>query len=178
MSLTPSRLGDFMGPSGGGGAVSSSFVGISALTDSTGALPLPTGAAAGDLCLLSGVGTNDITGGSFTVITGDQVSSSAYTCFSWKILTSGDISSPPTITFPDAGGYYCAVYRGPTGVAKKSATNSSADPITISGFTKDASSAFVVCTGHDRDPGAPLLPTFGVHKSGHWKHFVFRPHFF
>jgi hypothetical protein len=142
--------------------VSAEFVGVSALTSANVALPLPGGATAGDFCVLVGCGNSAVSCSGFTAVTGDIVNASpSTTSFAWKVLSAGDISSPPTVTVPSIGGFYCEVYRGPTSMTKKNTNTSTGSTVSVSGFTKAAGSKFIIACSHDRDATGALAAPSG-----------------
>jgi hypothetical protein len=142
--------------------VSPEFVGVSALTSANIALPLPGGTAAGDFCVLVGCGNSAVSCSGFTAVTGDIVNASpSTTSFAYKVLSAGDISSPPTVTNPSTGAFYCVVYRGPTtSLTKKSTDTSIGSTVSVSGFAKATGSKFIIACSHDRDAtGAIAAPS-------------------
>jgi hypothetical protein len=145
------------------GGAAAQFIGISALQSASVALPLPGGAAAGDFCVLVGCGNSAVSCSGFTAVTGDIVNASpSTTSFAWKVLSAGDISSPPTVTVPSIGGFYSVVYRGPTtSLTKKSTNTSTGSTVSVSGFTKAAGSKFIIACSHDRDATGALAAPSG-----------------
>lgn len=80
-----------------------------------------------------------------------------------KVLTAGDIATPPSIitTMSNSGLIRTHVYRGPTSATLKEVTKPSATASTISatGFTKDTNHQGIVSIVVDRDTATPTRPS-------------------
>lgn len=132
------------------------FVGISAIYETSGVKTWPAGAQAGDIAALIAVGlSGNVSAAGFTSVTGDAFSHGV-TSFAYRVLTSGDISSPPSITVPNFGHFQIVIYRGPTALAKKTNAQSTTASVVVSGFTKALDSKFVLGAAFDREDSGTL----------------------
>lgn len=136
-----------------------SFVGVGSFVSTTGAATWPSGTVAGDYALIVATGNSAVSATGFSTIGSDYAFGAHTASLRGKILTSGDISSPPTVTIPASGGYYIVTFRNVATAAQKATANSTSSPVTCTGFTKAGSSAFVLAVGADRDPVTPAYVT-------------------
>jgi hypothetical protein len=138
-----------------GGSPGSVFFGAS-LQINSGTVSFPAGTQAGDIAIFTIIGgfvpsfsfgTQVITNNN--AIRGGARFLNVYT----KVLTSGDISSPPT--FNTASGLIqTAIWRGGTAVDLKSGpTTGTGSTVTATGFTKNTASKLVISFMYDSAPG-------------------------
>lgn len=125
-------------------SITAEYIGVSTSVTS-GSLSYPSGVAAGDLLILYG-GSNDTSapftwsGATIPSSVGYEVAGGANTWLYWKVLTSGDISSPPTVGGSTPAWQSIAV-RGPTGLTVKTANiNQSGTSASLAGYTPGADS--------------------------------------
>jgi len=146
-----------------GGIATTSFVGADAVNGAANTVTWPVGTQAGDMAVVALVGTGaSITGfSSWTTDLSTTTGGSSNWFFS-KILTAGDVSSPPSYSGATNGGYFVAVYRGGTAITVKSTLgNDTGTTLDLSGFVKAALSSRVVTLICDRDPGADMVAPSG-----------------
>lgn len=143
-----------------------SSIGNSTGGSTTTALTWPAGTLAGDFAVLyiayqGFANNNSITGGAggWTKDALAWLTLGYYSAVFSKALTSGDLAGV-TLNRPDAIAegptpYIIVVYRGPTALAVKSTvTNGTGTTITLTGFTKAATSKAIISCVSDRDPSA------------------------
>lgn len=125
------------------------------LIDTTQLLAWPIEVAVGQLAVAIGVGQSQLTSAGWTTgtETADQgVGGINFISYMYKVVASGDISSPPTITIPTYGGFYMLLYDGPTAAKIMStATPTEEDDVHVDGFVRTPGSRMVLAIGSDRD---------------------------
>lgn len=148
------------------GAAVTTFVGADVVDGAALAISWPSGTQAGDAAIICVVGNGAPSWSNFsgwaTDVNGGVVSTvSLWYCYS-KILSAGDVSTPPSYTGATAGGYIVAVYRGATSITFKTSLASDAgSDAALSGFVKAALSSRVVTAICDRDPGNDMTEPSG-----------------
>lgn len=137
------------------------FVGKAGFLTASGAITWPDEAVAGDLAITFSAGSGYMSASGWTQIQGGQIYPTQFSCYLHKVLSAGDITSPPSFTLPTYGAMCCIVYRGPTTVELKSTTrNATGSSIVVAGFEKTADSKVVLGTVVDRDTQGPFaIPT-------------------
>jgi hypothetical protein len=131
------------------------FIGANVQTTGSSVISFPAGTVAGDLAMFTMLGSASPTFNTATrIVTNAPIGSGSfgYVVNVWyKLLSSGDISSPPTYgsnavqTLVWRGGAAIALKVGPTTGAGTGTT------VSVTGFTKAAGSKFVIATAYDRD---------------------------
>lgn len=142
---------------GGGGSTPAEYIGATAGTSSS--LTFHANAAEGDLALVCGAAYISNTLGlsgwnsfsSFLVESSSSVDMFEF----WKVLTAGDVSSPPTFSPWDAtyAHWTCVVFRNVTSAAR-SRTIALTNTITLTGITKAAATKAIVSHAVDRNNSA------------------------
>lgn len=142
--------------------LTSTFVGITSLIQTSGVISWPSGTQTGDLAIAIGVGNSSVSPSGWTTVAGDPVNNApSVSSFAFKVLAAADITSPPSIAVPTNGAFYVAIYRGGTVVTKKATNASTTASVVVPGFVKSVSSRRVLAVGHDRDPGISAVPPSG-----------------
>lgn len=115
----------------------------------------PSGTAADDLALFFwGGNSSSFSASGITELADSAFGSGHFAGAAYKVLTSGDVSSM-TITNSSFGGSFAVVFRGPTVMTQKATANSTGASVSLTGFTKDASSLVVLAVAIERDMVQP-----------------------
>lgn len=123
-------------------------------------ITFPAGARVGDLAIVTFTyggftGVNFPSG--YTVLSPVPIENATHqgAWVGYKVLTSGDLSSPSSIMngggFGSLGAILCTVYRGVTTVTQKSAVADATGNITLSGFTPAGNTKAAFSFVSDRD---------------------------
>lgn len=118
----------------------------------------PPGTAAGDLAEIVFI---DWSGSEPSPPSGWTAESHTWTDFSYdivmfsKVLTSGEVSSPPSISGIDTQSVVDGVVvRGATSAVVRESQNGSGSTLTFDGFSPAGATKGALCFVYDRDPGA------------------------
>lgn len=127
-----------------GGGSDATLVGTSVVGSSTNfpTMAYPSGTTVGDLVVLQTFYNGVITITGWTRIADMQNTGggSVHTDILWKVMTSGDISTPPTIPMASGWGYTITTLRSCTSAALVDSSVIGTTSLTTSGFTKNVSS--------------------------------------
>ncbi len=139
-----------------------SFVGYSSADKRTGSSTIswPSGTTAGDIALIVILSnTGSVSGMSgFTLQTLGIPNSGSKAFAYFKVLTSGDVSSPPSYSGGSYDSWVCGVWRGPTAIAYKTVLASDGGTTCdVPGFVKAGDSTAVITYCVDRDTNATTI---------------------
>lgn len=136
-------------------APGSDFIGANVQISGGSPISFPAGTVAGDIAMFTMLGN-----ASPTLSTGTKIVNNAtigsntfgYVVTVWyKVLTAGDISSPPTYS---GNAIQTLVWRGGSAIALKVGPTTGAGSgttVSVTGFTKAGGSRLVIATAYDRD---------------------------
>jgi hypothetical protein len=142
-----------------------SFVGALASNGAAQTITWPTGTVAGDIAIIN-VASQTPAWSNFsgwtTHINAETIFASLKSHVYSKVLTSGDISTPPSYTGVTNGGHCVAVYRGGSTVTKVgSVAGDTGTTCDVTGFTKNGSSVGIVGVFVGYGTGQNITPPSG-----------------